>query len=546
MQRAAIYARYSTDEQRATSIEDQVRRAKEKASALGFEVLDENIYFDSAITGQESGNVKRLGFQRFLSDWDAGKFDCIIVDEISRLGRDSMGLALLQGRIEKTGVRLVSTDGIDTEILGWQLNFGFRGLMASHAIRETGHRVTRAMIGQLERGFMIAAPPFGYRLQRNENDTGTDWIIHEAEAKLVEDIFLRRRSGSSFAAIALSLNERGLVSPRRSRKSNTPRYWRPATVRQLLGNAIYRGIFIWNGSAFAKAKAKKTKKELSPIEYQRPTLRIVRDDVWFDCNKPSSNRIIRGGGKSIFSGIVTCGTCEATLTVSTGGSTPSVYCAQCAQARRVGVQNRRAYYSSVNGIKQVLLYAMEKLFSDDLIQEFRSILKQRLDGGHSARIIELKREISLKERTISRYLALLGGAEVEDPILVKSYKDTASEKSRLVANLREAEAGLMEQDVDSIERQLAVNPVNLLPKLFDGGLPCERVRIVIHRLFPVIQQIGKTGNFISHFHIELVPGALLAELSNSKIIEEKGVVMKLSVIGGATRPTCWQVIETPK
>jgi hypothetical protein len=259
---------------------------------------------------------------------------------------------------------------------------------------------------------------------------------------------------------------------------------------------------------------------------------------------PSSNRIIRGGGKSIFAGIVKCGTCDATLTVSSGGSTPSVYCAQCAQARQVGVENRRAYYSSVNGVKQVLLYAMEKLFSDNLIQEFRNRLKERLEGGHSARIVELKREIAMKERAISRYLALLGGAEVDDPILIKSYKDAATEKSRLVNELKKVEAGLMEQDVASIERQLAVNPVNLLPKLIDGSLQSERVRVVIHRLFPVIKQVGKTGNFISHFHIELVPGALLAELSDSKIIDEKGVVMKLTVIGGAKRPTTWQVVET--
>lgn len=544
MQRAAIYARYSTDEQRATSIEDQVRRAKEKALQLGFEVLDENIYSDSALTGEEADIFKRFGYQSLLLAWESGKFDSVVVDEVSRLARNHLEIAQLQSRIEKTNVRFVSTDGVDSIVPGWQLNFGFRGLMASHATRETAHRVIRAMIGQLERGFMIAAPPFGYRLQRDENDKGTTWVIDEAEAKLVEDMFARRRNGSAFAAIALSLNERGLVSPRPSRKSNTPRYWRAATVRQLLNNTIYRGVFIWHGSAFAKAKAKKRKKELSPIEYQRPALRIVPDEVWHDCNKPSSNRIIRGGGKSIFAGIVKCGTCDATLTVSSGGSTPSVYCAQCAQARQVGLENRRAYYSSVNGVKQVLLYAMEKLFSGEVIQEFRNRLRQRLEGGHSARIVELKREISMKERAISRYLSLLGGAEVDDPILIKSYKDAATEKSRLVNELKKVEAGLMEQDVASIERQLAVNPVNLLPRLFDGSLQSERVRVVIHQLFPVIQQVGKTGNFISHFHIEIAPGALLAELSNSKIVDEKGVVMKLSVVGGATRPTRWQVVET--
>jgi DNA invertase Pin-like site-specific DNA recombinase len=543
MQRAAIYARYSTDGQRATSIDDQVRRAKERAVSLGYEVPEDLIFSDSAITGQEHGLAKRVGYQRFLDAFEKRQFQAVVVDELCRVDRDSLGIATLQDKIERSGIRFISTDGLDSNVPGWQLTFGLQGVMASHAIRETRHRVIRGMIGQLERGYMIAAAPFGYRMRRAEGDAGTFWEKHEVEEKLVKEIFELRHQGASFVAIARSLNERGVASPRPCRKSNVPRYWRPATVRQLLANTIYRGVFIWNGSAFAKAKAKKNHKELNSIEYLRPSLRMVEDDLWFECNKPSAHKAFRGGGKHIFAGLLTCGVCHAKLTISSGGSALTAHCAQCAQAKRVGVANRTTRYVSVDSIKTMLTYVIEKLLSDDAISEFRAILREKLNQGQDGKIAEIRREISLKERTASRFLDLIGSAEIDDPILSKNYKEVVSERARLQAELSRIEAGLLNQDVASIERQLAINPISLLPQLFEGRLPVERVRAVLSRLFPVIRLDDKPRKFVARYHVEVSQGSIYAELSMSNVVDEGIVELNLMVSGGAARPSCWIVSE---
>jgi len=543
MQRAAIYARYSTDEQRATSIDDQLRRAKEKAVSLGYEVPEDLIFSDSAITGQEHGRAKRVGYQRFLDAFEKREFQAVIVDELCRLDRDGLGIAILQDKIERSGIRFISTDGLDSNVPGWQLSFGLQGVMASHAIRETRHRVIRGMIGQLERGYMIAAAPFGYRMRRAEGDAGTFWEKHEVEEKLVKEIFELRHQGASFVAIARSLNERGVASPRPCRKNNVPRYWRPATVRQLLANTIYRGVFIWNGSAFAKAKAKKNHKVLNSIEYLRPSLLMVEDDLWFECNKASSIRVFRGGGKNIFAGLLTCGVCDARLSISSGGSALTAHCAQCAQAKRVGVANRTTRYVSVESIKSLLAYVIEKLLSEDAIREFRTILSLKLNQGQDGKIVEIRREISLKERAASRFLELLGSAEFDDPILTRNYKDAVSDKARLQAELKRIEAGLLNYDVESIERQLAINPISLLPQLFEGRLPVERVRAVLSRLFPVIRLDDKPRKFLARFHVEVSQGGIYAELSGTNIVDEGKVEMDLMVSGGAVRPSRWTVSE---
>ena len=56
--RAAIYARYSSDNQREQSIEDQVRVCKDYARKNNIEVSDEHIYFDEARSGSIRNRIR--------------------------------------------------------------------------------------------------------------------------------------------------------------------------------------------------------------------------------------------------------------------------------------------------------------------------------------------------------------------------------------------------------------------------------------------------------------------------------------------------------
>ena len=541
MQRAAIYARYSTEEQRATSIEDQVRRTREKAESLGYEVCDELIFSDAIITGTAKGLTKRVGYEQLLRSWDRKEFEALIVDEVSRLARDPIALAHLQVRIEKSKVRLISTDGIDSSIPGWQLQFGFCGVIASHFIRETGHRVIRAMVGQLERGFMIAAPPFGYQLSRLTEE-GSTWLIDEENANHVRNIFMQRRKGSSLSTIARTLNEAGVPSPRQSKKG-LARYWRPGTVRQMLQNTIYRGLFVWNGSPFSKAKEKRGEVTLEPLDYPRPALRLVDDETWFLSNPPSAGCIVRGGDKHVFAGLVSCGVCNAKLTVATGGSSPSLYCAQCAQACAVAVPGRVGNYVSVKGVQVLLIYAVEKVFSGEVEFIFREKLRTRLEGGQEERIAELKRRINQRERKMKMLLRLLSSAETEDSAVEEEYKQVLVEKRSAETELERLEAVWSAMDTAAIEQQLQVNPKKLLPDLFSGTVAAEQVRAALRRLFPRILYMGKSSRFCSKFVIEFAPGVSLAEVSGTQVIDDDVLTLELTVTGGPKRPSVWVVEE---
>jgi site-specific DNA recombinase len=82
--RAAIYARYSTDLQSASSIEDQIRLCRERVAKENGAIVE--IYSDYAISGSSVRN--RPGMRALLEEAKRGKFDYVIAEALDRLSRD--------------------------------------------------------------------------------------------------------------------------------------------------------------------------------------------------------------------------------------------------------------------------------------------------------------------------------------------------------------------------------------------------------------------------------------------------------------------------
>ncbi|MFH1818718.1 MAG: recombinase family protein [Pseudomonadota bacterium] len=548
MQVAAIYARYSDDAQRETSIEDQVRRCTEVAQRHGFTVREDQIFTDAALSGTEKATHKRLGYHALLAAWDKNQFNALIVDELPRLARDVIEFANLQSRIEKSGVRLISADGLDSIMPNWQLQFQIVGAIGQHFIRETRHRVIRGMQGQLERGFMIAAPAFGYDLQRmfdaKGEPVGSNWVINETEANIVREIYAQRRSGMAYAEIAKRLNNQGVKPPRQARKvGGGDGYWRPGSVYRLLTNTIYRGIFVLNGSGFIRAKAKKEGRELNPVEFKRPELRLIDDETWNICSQGRVSRTARGGGKHMFAGLVTCVTCGGTLTVSSErNSSRMLYCPQCAQAKRVAMKDKGPGYTSTGGVTELLKYLLEGVLQGDVLEAFRIRLRERLEGGSDAELAVLRDNVSKADKACARMSKALADVEGNEHI-ERECRLVCSQHKQLKVQLKEFEDGLAKQDKTSIEKQLQVTPASLVNLLFTSGYSPERVRAVLCRLFPKFVALGKLGRHESVFEVTVVPGVALAEMTGTATLETGSITRRFSLKTGAKRPVTWVVKE---
>src|SRR5947209_864133 len=93
--RGAIYARYSSENQRDESIEDQIEVCRRYAERHGWHVVE--TYDDRAASG--ASTLARRGFQRMLADAEAGRFDVLVCEAIDRLGRKLADVADLFDRL---------------------------------------------------------------------------------------------------------------------------------------------------------------------------------------------------------------------------------------------------------------------------------------------------------------------------------------------------------------------------------------------------------------------------------------------------------------
>ena len=99
MTRVALCARYSSDNQRDASIEDQLRLCRLHAEKQGWTVVDS--FTDRAISG---ASLLRPGIQELMSDAQRRRFDIVLAEAMDRLSRDQEDIAGLFKRMAFAGV----------------------------------------------------------------------------------------------------------------------------------------------------------------------------------------------------------------------------------------------------------------------------------------------------------------------------------------------------------------------------------------------------------------------------------------------------------
>ena len=148
------------------------------------------------------------------------------------------------------------------------------------------YRIKRGLVSALDRGGMIGKAPFGLRTKRNFCDdgrpAGITWEIDPVTAPIVQEMYRMRGLGLSTVQIASALNDKSTRT--RMSRDDQMRTWRPATVRALLRNEIFKGRFVFNGSSSTKARTKKEDRTAHEITYERPECRLVSDEAWARAN----------------------------------------------------------------------------------------------------------------------------------------------------------------------------------------------------------------------------------------------------------------------
>ena len=170
-------------------------------------------YADDGYTGT---NFDRPGFQKMMDGVRSGEIDTIIVKDLSRFGRDYIGVGEYMEQIfPLLGVRLISVnDNYDSNnyngaTLGMDLVVS--NLVNTMYCRDAGKKLRTANRVKWRKGISTASSaPFGYQFDPNKKGS---YIIDPPAAKIVRRIFDLAILGLRTREIAMTLNDENAPVP---------------------------------------------------------------------------------------------------------------------------------------------------------------------------------------------------------------------------------------------------------------------------------------------------------------------------------------------
>lgn len=325
--KVAIYARYSSENQREASIEDQFRICREFAQKQTWHIAGE--YSDKAISG---ATLMRPGFQAMMAEALRGNVDVVLAEALDRFSRDQEDTAGLFKRLTFAGVSIVTLAEGDITFL----HIGLKGTMNAMFLKELADKTRRGLRGRVELGKAGGGVSFGYRIVRTFKDgvvsTGEREIVPE-EAEVIRRIFKHYLSGAPPRQIAKDLNRDGIKGPRGALWSPSTIHGNPKRGIGMLHNELYIGRMVWNRQRFLKdPETGKRVTRLNPesewVISKVPHLRIVDDELWngvqaryasvqHQWSKAPEGRKFNQfrRPKYLFSGLTKCGECGAGFVV---------------------------------------------------------------------------------------------------------------------------------------------------------------------------------------------------------------------------------------
>lgn len=161
-----------------------------------------DIFIDDGYSGS---NFDRPEFQRMMASMKAGKLDCIIVKDLSRLARERIGAdELIQKTFKKYNVRFIAVsegyDSLTASSSETHTIIPFKNLLNEQYNGDTSMKV-RTSQGILRRNglFIGAFAPYGYQ---KAEDNKNHLVPDPYAAGVVQGIFAKKLSGMSASGIA--------------------------------------------------------------------------------------------------------------------------------------------------------------------------------------------------------------------------------------------------------------------------------------------------------------------------------------------------------
>lgn len=220
MIRAALYIRLSVEDTHTNSISIETQRLiLNRYLESQPEIFVYDTYIDNGATGT---NFHRPGFQQMLSDIEAGQVNCVIVKDLSRLGRNSIDTGYyIEQYFPQHKVRFIAvTDQYDSDNpndVHAGIILPLKNMINEAYALDIGRKIKAQQRQAMKDGEYVGArPPYGYL---KSPDNCHQLVVDPVTAPVVRQIFEWAAKGAGLNTIAVRLNEAKIPSPSHYKKS---------------------------------------------------------------------------------------------------------------------------------------------------------------------------------------------------------------------------------------------------------------------------------------------------------------------------------------
>lgn len=337
VKKTALYCRLSKDDEKAgesCSIETQKTLLMQYARENN--LLPVEFYADDGYSGL---NFERPDFQRMMDDVVAGKIHTVVTKDLSRLGRDHLGVGQYTEIYFPThNIRYIAiNDGVDTANANSNDFAALKNVINEFYSRDSSRKIKASIQARAKDGkYRSTAAPFGYL----KDPADHNHLIPDPEtAPYVKKIFELTASGWGNYRIRNYLRDnkvgcpswyqytRGEQNKGHMFPTEESRYfWRPDTLRLLIRNRVYMGDCV-NGKSkkIFKTKHKPKTEEKDWIIVENTHEPIVSRELWHTANelvavKRQEYKNSKTGYISPFAGLLKCHDCGKALSRRKYGS----------------------------------------------------------------------------------------------------------------------------------------------------------------------------------------------------------------------------------
>ncbi len=453
-------------------------------------------FVDDGYTGT---NFYRPKFQEMIRLTDKGDINCIVVKDLSRFGRDYIGVGeYLEKYFPLNDIRFIAiNDGYDTAKATSNDDFimPIKNIFNAQYSKDISKKVKSSFRSlQGEGKFVGAFASYGYIKDPKDRHK---LIIDEPAAQIVKEIFSLYNSGFGKISIARQLNERNIPCPSEYKKLNgmnytngqkmeLTKYWTYSTINNILKNEMYIGNMVQNKSIrkTVRGKAIKNNKDnwIMIENTHEPIISLEKWKITQELLKRNTRQLDFEQNVGLFAGYIFCGNCNRAMSKITNkykSRTTITYV--CGTYKRYGERTCKR-----NAIKMDFL---EKLVLDKLneqIQKAGEIKYNRNQEYTKNNKLNLKKyEISLEKcrkmkkslyedykegiLTKEEYLQYKSEYENEEKMVlgqinvVKKMNDTANEVNQWVETL------LKHKKIDNLDRETVAEILDKIVVTEKGG-----------------------------------------------------------------------------